>query len=108
MAEQRLAARLELHDQAPARHLSDLNDSAPAGSGKTSLLRSWVGRPGQRYRLAVLQVQRDQQDAQQFWLALLDAVTRITSPNGGAALPAATPDFNAPAMVDRVLDSTPR
>jgi hypothetical protein len=48
-------------------------------------------------------VQRDQQDALQFWLALLDAVTRITSPNGGVALPAATPDFNGPAMADRVL-----
>jgi LuxR family transcriptional regulator, maltose regulon positive regulatory protein len=46
--------------------------SAPAGSGKTSLLRSWAGRPEQPRRLAVLQVQRDQQDAQQFWLALLD------------------------------------
>ena len=48
--------------------------SAPPGSGKTSLLRAWADRPGQRRRLAVLQVQRDQQDAQQFWLALLDAV----------------------------------
>ncbi|MCW2890612.1 MAG: LuxR family transcriptional regulator [Actinomycetia bacterium] len=88
-------------DRAAAKKVTVV--SAPAGSGKTSLLRSWAGRPGQQYRLAVLQVQRDQQDAQQFWLALLDAVTRITSPNGGAALPAATPDFNAPAMVDRVL-----
>jgi LuxR family maltose regulon positive regulatory protein len=39
--------------------------SASAGSGKTSLLRSWAARPGQRRRLAVVQVQRDQQDAQQ-------------------------------------------
>ena len=77
--------------------------SAPAGSGKTSLLRAWAGRPGQQRQLAVLQVQRDQQDAQQFWLALLDAVRHVTGANGGAELPAATPDFNAPAMVDRVL-----
>ena len=46
--------------------------SAPAGSGKTSLLRAWADRPGQRHRLAVMQVQRDQQDAQQFWLVLLN------------------------------------
>ena len=39
--------------------------SAPAGSGKTSLLRVWAGRPGQRHRLALVQVQRDQHDAQQ-------------------------------------------
>ena len=77
--------------------------SAPAGSGKTSLLRSWAGRPGQRYRLAVLQVQREQQDAQQFWLALLDAVRHASATTGRAEPPAATPDFNAPAMVDRVL-----
>ena len=48
--------------------------SAPAGSGKTSLLRAWADAQGERRRLAILQVQRDQQDAQQFWLALLDAV----------------------------------
>jgi LuxR family transcriptional regulator, maltose regulon positive regulatory protein len=77
--------------------------SAPAGSGKTSLLRAWADRPGQPYRLAVLQVQRGQRDAQQFWLALLDAVRHATGANSGAEPPAATPDFNAPAMVDRAL-----
>ena len=77
--------------------------SAPAGSGKTSLLRAWAGRPGHRRRLALVQVQRDQQDAQQFWLALHDAVRHVTDASSGAELPAATPDFNAPAMVDRVL-----
>jgi LuxR family maltose regulon positive regulatory protein len=77
--------------------------SAPAGSGKTSLLRAWAGRPGQRRRLAVLQVQRDQQDAQQFWLALLGAVRQAAGTAGGAEPPAATPDFNQRAMVDRVL-----
>jgi LuxR family transcriptional regulator, maltose regulon positive regulatory protein len=77
--------------------------SAPAGSGKTSLLRAWAGRPGQPRRLAVLQVQRDQHDAQQFWLALLDAVRQATGADSGVEPPAATPDFNAPAMADRVL-----
>ena len=77
--------------------------SAPAGSGKTSLLRAWAGRPGQPHRLALVQVQRDQHDAQQFWLALLDAVRHATGANSGAEPPAATPDFNAPAMADRVL-----
>ena len=77
--------------------------SAPPGSGKTSLLRAWADRPGQRHRLAVMQVQRDQDDAQQFWLALLDAVRHASATTGRAEPPAATPDFNAPAMVDRVL-----
>jgi LuxR family transcriptional regulator, maltose regulon positive regulatory protein len=77
--------------------------SAPAGSGKTSLVRAWADRPGQRHRLAVLPVKRDQQDAQQFWLALLDAVRHASAATAGAEPPAATPDFNAEAMADRVL-----
>jgi LuxR family maltose regulon positive regulatory protein len=77
--------------------------SAPAGSGKTSLLRAWAGRPAQPHRLALVQVQRDQRDAQQFWLALLDAVRHASGANSGAEPPPATPDFNAPAMADRVL-----
>ncbi len=77
--------------------------SAPAGSGKTSLLRAWAGRPGQPRRLALVQVQRSQQDAQQFWLAMLDAIRHASATAGRAEPPAAAPDFNAPAMVDRVL-----
>ena len=77
--------------------------SAPAGSGKTSLLRAWADRPGQPHRLAVVQVQRDQQDAQQFWLALLSAVRDASGTTSGAEPPAAIPDFNGQAMVDRVL-----
>jgi len=77
--------------------------SAPAGSGKTSLLRAWADRPGQRHRLAVMQVQRDQQDAQQFWLALLSAVRHASGTTSGAGPPAATPEFDGRAMVDRVL-----
>src|SRR5580692_11698117 len=85
-------------DRAATRRVTII--SAPAGSGKTSLLRAWADRAGQRRRLAVLQVQRGEQDAQQFWLALLDAVRHACALAGPAA---ATPDFNAAAMVDRVL-----
>jgi LuxR family maltose regulon positive regulatory protein len=88
-------------DRAATRKVTII--SAPAGSGKTSLLRAWAGRPGQPRQLAVVQMQRDQQDAQQFWLALLGAVRHVTGASSGAERPAATPDFNAPAMVDRVL-----
>jgi LuxR family maltose regulon positive regulatory protein len=77
--------------------------SAPAGSGKTSLLRAWADRAGQPHGLAVLQVQRDQHDAQQFWLALLDAVRQASGAPSRAEPPTATPDFNGPAMADRVL-----
>jgi LuxR family maltose regulon positive regulatory protein len=88
-------------DRAAARKVTII--SAPAGSGKTSLLRAWADRQGQRHRLAIVPVPRDQQDAQQFWLALLDAVRQAGAVTGRAGPSAATPDFNAPAMVDRVL-----
>jgi LuxR family transcriptional regulator, maltose regulon positive regulatory protein len=77
--------------------------SAPAGSGKTSLLRAWADGPGQARGLAVVQVQRDQQDAQLFWLALLNAVRRASGTAGRTEAPVATPSFNGRAMVDRVL-----
>src|SRR5436189_4155704 len=88
-------------DRAAVRKVTII--SAPAGSGKTSLLRAWVGRPGQPYRLAVMQVQRGQHDAQQFWLALLGAVRQACAPASRAEPPAATPEFNGRAMVGRVL-----
>ncbi|MGD0066397.1 MAG: LuxR C-terminal-related transcriptional regulator [Streptosporangiaceae bacterium] len=88
-------------DRAATRKVTII--SAPAGSGKTSLLRAWADHQGQRHRLAIVQVQRDEQDAQKFWLALLDAVRHASALTGRAEPSAATPDFNAPAMVDRVL-----
>jgi LuxR family maltose regulon positive regulatory protein len=88
-------------DHAAAKKVTII--SAPAGSGKTSLIRAWADRPGQHRRLAMVPVQRDQQDAQQFWLAVLDAVRQATGRTSGTEPPAATPDFNARAMVDRVL-----
>jgi ATP/maltotriose-dependent transcriptional regulator MalT len=48
-------------DRAAARKVTVI--SAPAGSGKTSLLRAWADRPGQPRRLAAVQVQPGQHDA---------------------------------------------
>jgi LuxR family transcriptional regulator, maltose regulon positive regulatory protein len=79
--------------------------SAPAGSGKTSLIRAWANRPGGPHRLAMVPVQRGQQDDQLFWLALIDAVRRARGATGTAERAAATPDFNARAMADRVLSA---
>ena len=88
-------------DRATARTVTTI--SAPAGGGKTSLLRAWAGGPGQPGRLAVLRVQRDEHDAQQFWLSLLGAVRQATGAGSAAEPPAATPDFNGSAMVGLVL-----
>ena len=87
-------------DRAASRKVTII--SAPAGSGKTSLLRAWADRPDRAHRLAVVQVRRDEHDAQLFWLALLNAVRQACGTIRDEQ-PAATPDFNGRAMVDRML-----
>ena len=77
--------------------------SAPAGSGKTSLLRAWADGAGRPYRLAVVQVRRDQQDSQQFWLAVLSAIRQASGMTGEGEQVAATPDFNEAAISERVV-----
>src|SRR6202046_2812436 len=77
--------------------------SAPAGSGKTSLLRAWADGPGQGYRLAVVPVRRDQQDTQQFCLPVLAAIRQVPGGPGDGEQLAATPDFNETAIAERVL-----
>jgi LuxR family transcriptional regulator, maltose regulon positive regulatory protein len=84
-------------DRAVAKRVTII--SAPAGSGKTSLLHAWADRPGQDRRIAFMSVRPGQHDAQLFWLALLGTVRAAT---GGAESPAAAPGFNGPAMVDKV------
>ena len=62
-------------DQAAQKRVTVI--SAPAGSGKTSLLRTWASRPRAGRRIAFLSVRPGQHDGQQFWLALLNAVREI-------------------------------
>jgi LuxR family maltose regulon positive regulatory protein len=85
-------------DQAVEKRVTII--SAPAGSGKTSLLRGWADRPHQGRRIAFMSVKPGQQDAQLFWLALLSAVRAAT---GGSERSPAAPAFNGQAMVDKVL-----
>jgi LuxR family maltose regulon positive regulatory protein len=92
-----LVARL---DHAATRKVTII--SAPAGSGKTSLLRAWANRPDQALCVASVQVRQDEQDEQLFWLALLNAV-RQASGTISYEPPAATPHFDGQAMIDRML-----
>jgi LuxR family transcriptional regulator, maltose regulon positive regulatory protein len=82
--------------------------SAPAGSGKTSLLHAWADGPGQWYRLAVVQVQREQRDSQQFWLAVLSAIRQAHGATADGEQLAATPEFNQGAILDRVRSELAR
>jgi LuxR family transcriptional regulator, maltose regulon positive regulatory protein len=69
--------------------------AAPAGSGKTSLLRSWVVRLQNAHRVIFISA-RSEEDEQGFWLALLAAL-------GGAETSAPTPAFSGINAVERVL-----
>src|SRR6201987_2912235 len=48
--------------------------SAPPGSGKTVLLRSWMAEPGRADRAAWVPVGRGERDPQRFWLSVLGAL----------------------------------
>ena len=65
-------ALLETLDRAVTKRITVI--SAPAGSGKTSLLRAWADRSTDVRRVAFVSVDRDEQDAQRFWSAVLGAL----------------------------------
>src|SRR5487761_133074 len=78
--------------------------AAPAGTGKTSLLRAWADQPGQDGRIAFVTVRPGQHDMQLFWLTMRGAV-RAAAGTGeaGAPLPPATPGSSGSALADKVL-----
>ena len=67
---------------------------APPGSGKTSLLRTWVEHARDAYRI-VLVSPRSEDDEQGFWLSIL---AQLQHERGTP-----TPVFNGATMVNRVL-----
>src|ERR1700683_5165345 len=78
--------------------------AAPAGTGKTSLLRAWADQPGQDCRIAFMTVRPGQQDMQLFWLTMLGAVRAAAGTGeGGRQLPPVTPGSSGSAMADKVL-----
>jgi LuxR family maltose regulon positive regulatory protein len=78
--------------------------SAPAGAGKTSLLRVWANQPGQDCRIAFMTVRPGQHDMQLFWLTMLGAVRAAAGAGeGGARLPPATPGSSGSEVADKVL-----
>jgi LuxR family transcriptional regulator, maltose regulon positive regulatory protein len=77
--------------------------SAPAGTGKTSLLRAWAARPGLDCRIAFVTVRPGLHDMQLFWLTMLGAVRAAAGTGeGDAQLPPVTPGGSC-AMMDKVL-----
>ena len=77
--------------------------SAPPGSGKTVLLRSWISQAGVAERAAWVPVGRGERDPQRFWLSVLAAL-RQTDP--GSALVrelTAAPDLDGWVITERLL-----
>jgi LuxR family transcriptional regulator, maltose regulon positive regulatory protein len=88
---------LEVLDRALTKRVTVI--SAPPGSGKTSLLRAWADRSTNSRRVAFVSVDRDQQSAQRFWSAVLDA---IRSP-ARSIDPAVTATLDGEQPVDGIL-----
>ena len=82
--------------------------SAPPGSGKTVLLRSWIAEPGRAGRVAWVAVGRGEQDPQRFWLSVLGALRGTSAGSGLVRELTAAPDLDGWAVVERLLkDLTP-
>jgi LuxR family maltose regulon positive regulatory protein len=77
--------------------------SAPAGSGKTLLLRSWIAETGLAQRAGWVPVHGEERDPQRFWLCLLSAL-RDTAAGSRLVRPlTAAPDLDGWAVVERLL-----
>jgi LuxR family transcriptional regulator, maltose regulon positive regulatory protein len=77
--------------------------SAPAGGGKTVLLRSWIGQAGLADRAAWVPTGRGERDPQRFWRSALAAL-RQTGPGSVLVQPVtAAPDLDGWAITERLL-----
>src|SRR6516165_5168242 len=77
--------------------------AAPAGSGKTVLLRSWMGQAGLAGQAAWVPAGREERDPQHFWLAVLGAL-RAMAPGSALVAPlTAAPDLDGWAITERLL-----
>ena len=77
--------------------------SAPAGSGKTVLLRSWIAGAGLAGRVAWVAAGREERDPQRFWLSVAGAL-RATGPGAGLVrVVTGAPDLDGWALAERLL-----
>jgi LuxR family transcriptional regulator, maltose regulon positive regulatory protein len=78
---------------------------APAGSGKTVLLRSWIESEALADRTAWVSVERGERDAQRFWLSAVDALAAAVGGAGRVERIAAAPTFDGHALVEGLVSA---
>jgi LuxR family maltose regulon positive regulatory protein len=76
---------------------------APAGSGKSVLLRSWVEAEGLDERTAWVSVERGERDAQRFWLSVIGALAGVAGDDEWVERVSHSPTFHGEAVVERLL-----
>ena len=79
--------------------------SAPAGSGKTVLLRSWVDDSGLADRVVWVTVDRDERDPQRFWLEVVGKLHAAGSAGANVEKLTPSPDFDGEAVVERLVSA---
>ena len=77
--------------------------SAPAGSGKTVLLRSWISESGLAERAAWVTLGRDEPDPQRFWLSALGALRRTSVGSALVRELTAAPNLDGWMITERLL-----
>jgi LuxR family maltose regulon positive regulatory protein len=77
--------------------------SAPPGSGKTFLLRSWIGAAGLAESTAWVSVQREERNPQRFWVSVLSALRQTAAGSTVVRPLTAAPDLDGWAVVERLL-----
>jgi LuxR family maltose regulon positive regulatory protein len=78
--------------------------TAPAGSGKTVLVRSWLETRRTTEQHAWSAVERGERDPQRFWTALVSAVGRSSPLESWSEDMVAAPGFNADAVIARLIE----
>jgi LuxR family maltose regulon positive regulatory protein len=81
--------------------------SAPAGSGKTVLLRSWIGAAGLAGRAGWVRVQGQERDPRRFWVSVAGALRDAAGAARVRPVPAA-PDLDGWAIAGRLLEDLGR
>ena len=77
--------------------------SAPPGSGKTVLLRSWTKEAGLAERTAWVAAGRDERDPQRFWVSVIGSLRQTVPGSAMVQALAAAPDLDGWAVTERLL-----